>query len=318
MSATNCQVVFNELSLRAPPTDLETARDTFRAFVLLLRKTLRLTGSEFLRVPKGFLNFVIGPQLSIRDWTKDPRVDRELRRRLRSAAGKGPYIDTHDASDVHEHWNRLAGYFDQDWTRGGLLAAHVLESIAISVDTEDCWNRSEITITLRSHDEAPEESTPSEGRVSVRHVCRFEHLDSHKSWLSQRDGTRSAFRQLVDPTQCHHVPARQYAKHVSGNTNADRQRQAKKTRNSQFLAKLDGRRITDATIEQWEKDSLADAWFGRAECSIVLHSPQTFYVYASKAHLTGYEGGSGEPVDSLRVEWSSREVHSHPRKRPKP
>lgn len=144
---------------------------------------------------------------------------------------------------------------------------------------------------------------------SVRNFARRTHLSrTHFVWLRQSGATAfEQFRALAaDPSGYSHRPASSYAKHVRGQTNA--QRQASATNGSgQFFAN-------------------GDAWIRGVEAAILsaadsIGSEATFAANGGSVHVTmrhtemvGYSSPSGSETDSMRVEVTpQRDVHSHPR-----
>ncbi len=111
-----------------------------------------------------------------------------------------------------------------------------------------------------------------------------------------------------------HTPATDYKKHVVGTTNEAREKNAAK--NSQYYRTDEGgETVTDDRIKQWEREGLQRGTIDPGR------SDGTYHVYYQAPENVGYaspdKGGKKPTVtDTVRVEYSSGEVHSHPREIP--
>jgi hypothetical protein len=168
------------------------------------------------------------------------------------------------------------------------------------------WNEASVELDVLRLSETGD----AEIRVRVRHASQREHLAHHdSSWLARSTDTLAVFRRNVDPWQSRHVAASQYAKHTRGKTNEERRNNARSQEGAgQYLAERGD------VIEGWEREALVAAWLGEDGVRLSRHGEgRTFFVFAGRAHAVGYAGGTGHEVRLLRVEWSSGDVHSHPR-----
>ncbi len=310
----NCGLVFNELSAREADS-VDQARQWLLHLLALIRATAKLTGSRQLRTSRKFFDILFGPDYPFARWLHDEKVDIEERRRFKAYVSAARYITSTDPPEILEDWKHAEAWFGDTRARG-LFAAFLLDSFALSLPSGSPWEKPAVELKILRLGEDTNEVILAESRVSVHHLSEIEHLEAHREWLESRDGAAAVFRRTVDFAECRHVPASGYGKHVQGATNEERSEKARRFAASQFVATLGVRQITDEVIESWERETLRAAWEGSPSVRIVLHGSEgsSFHLYSRRDHVTGYAGQTGEEIDSLRVEWSSRQVHSHPHK----
>lgn len=116
----------------------------------------------------------------------------------------------------------------------------------------------------------------------------------------------SVIRALLLKT-AEHIKASDYdnRKHVKGKTDSERQKNAissdKKQGNGQFLIKFD-----DATIIKLEKEAIEKGVL------IERENKDAYFLEHTFNYDIGYAAPDGELTKTIRVEWTSRKVHSHP------
>jgi hypothetical protein len=111
---------------------------------------------------------------------------------------------------------------------------------------------------------------------------------------------------FLDPIQTRYIAASIYLKHVKGGDNESRKAHATGPDSAgQYFANF-----TDADINKLEKEALAKG-------EILTRGGRTYHIYYNFPYNIGYASPSGEETNRIRVEWSSGNVHSHPRPREK-
>lgn len=257
-----------------------------------------------------FFALEFAPDYPLRRWLNDEAVDRDVRRRLTAYASGRSYLTREDPPEILERWHQVAAFCGQR-RAFGLFAAFLLDSVAVSLALAPRWQHALIELQVQPGlSEQPYPET-----IKVRHAADESDWGEHETWLKQRDGDRAWFRSRVEPVRCHHVSASEYRKHVHGASNEERRKRALRTRQAQFVAVLDGRKVTDETIRTWETEALVAAWQGESEVLLQRRGEQesSFFVYVERDHVVGYEAGTGHEIQGLRVEWTSQQVHSHPK-----
>src|SRR5437016_6699417 len=184
-------LVWNELSITnfLDPADPPWAQNAPQACVLMERlidvmRTWAQAGqSRVIRIPNSIVN--LAPGYSLDQWRNDSRADRDQRQLFRLYAARRPELadvldKIRDRADVSEML--CEGRITQ-----GLLAAWLVDGIAVSWDTHPVWRQSVIGCVLR---ELSPDDNLIERRVEVWHASRAEHIDS---WLAARVSERDQY-----------------------------------------------------------------------------------------------------------------------------
>lgn len=188
----------------------------------------------------------------------------------------------------------------------GLNGAHKMSGLALSLDTEDRWDAPWLDLKLGPILVGP-----------VRHAAQKKHLAQHEDWAPLTDSERLRF--LLESSKTEHKPASEYrsGKHVQGATDEKRKSIASKPGgNAQYLSHWRGEKVTDDQIRHWEEEALSRVRSGSDACTVHHRGSGMYWVFCDLGEVVGYEGGTGEPITSVRVERSSGTVHSHPRRPP--
>lgn len=293
--------VLNELARHTQGSVVDARNLMFKLSSVLRSVEEKVYAAVRLGFVEDFWSMPLGPDYTFQRWLNDRDVDRVMRDLILELCDKQIPVksDPHAASDAYLDLERAIG----------LGAAAARDGLAISMAVASRWDSSEFKLTLHFLERPPES-------VDVLHVCRSDMLDPLCESLRNRQALSPAqaeFSNVVDPEACFYKSAFEYhgGKHVKGKTNEERQKSALDG-DGQFLATSEDEAIVSAHIIQgWEKDILQRAL--RGEGRIERHGEGTFHVFGARPHLVGFSGGSGVPTNRMRVEWSSREVHSHPR-----
>jgi len=179
-------MIFNELSLRQPAPNRDTACQWMAGFVqtLLAARRRNLTT---LRSHAHFKEIMLSPDYPMQAWFADRQVDREHQRFVRSLSTRGtlivPYTDDLDADDaiVAKKDYFLASFEDDEAV--GLGYAYLFDGVAVSLPSESCWSASELTIAILEDDTG--ESIESEAQI--RHASDSQHMEhSHHLWVQKK------------------------------------------------------------------------------------------------------------------------------------
>lgn len=311
-------LVFNECS-GSESAERTDALIWMHGFVRTLTASAIKLGTGELRVSEDFYNIHVGRDFTVRHWLYDRGVraysgGRELQQRLKALSIKSPLLNAAVDPKLEQIWSDDLGYeiglgSDLSIHPRGLLAAHLLKAIAISLPSHRNWSRDSVEIYWARLDD---ECEIVESRPEVRHISTEAHVAFHAASLASQGEPAVRLRFLVDPgDDSIYVPASQYKKHCLGGTNDARKAKAISTGIGQFFAEYEGRDVCDSLIKSWERECLEAGIAG--EGHVVMHGAMTFHVYAELDHPVGFCGESGEQISQMRVEWSSGKVHSHPR-----
>jgi len=176
--------VFNELSVEeqtsARQESIYMARNWVENFSSLLYQA-RQQGITGLRAYRHFHEIQLVAGYSLVDWSNDSAVDRDLRLRVKELFQALYRIDEFPENGKGDP---LYEYRYNNVLANGLGAAHLLESMAISLLTHTCWDTIALPLAIFEMDEETESIIENEDKV--QHISKSSHLDLHKEWLKQR------------------------------------------------------------------------------------------------------------------------------------
>jgi hypothetical protein len=146
--------VLNELSFcrfREPPRYCAAAnRSQARLWMDTLVRTLSGTGKlglpRSLRTGESLSNQEIAPDYTVAQWRNDPQVSRDVRQLFRQYSTKYPLLDGVLESLVDRARGCEAKF--QGIQCEGLLAAYLLDGLAISLPSDPAWSVNSLEITL--------------------------------------------------------------------------------------------------------------------------------------------------------------------------
>ena len=191
-------LVFNELSAidgcSHPDATLYTARQWMSDLGDVITAARR-QGILALKTYNDFFETELASDYTIRDWLRDPEVDRELQRRIRSSGLAYPTLKPpfhsealgHLPEDIQQAEGRALAFTFRDGQNreaSGLGSAYLLESIAVSLNCHSYWEESEISLIIEHLDE--ETAEIYEETTTIRHASQMAHVDIHRDWSQER------------------------------------------------------------------------------------------------------------------------------------
>ena len=175
-------MVLNELSLQTPAPNILIARQWMSSFIKTILSIKSQAGSQAsLRTQYEFHSTVLASDYPLRRWLNDSEVDREERRFIKTLVTKSPFSQDIENSEVEEVESNIASCeFQYDGKLAiGLGVAFTLNTIAVSLLSDNCWDCSHLNVDIISID-------VDEERIGVvRHTSRKEHLQDHIEWIKQ-------------------------------------------------------------------------------------------------------------------------------------
>lgn len=167
------EIVFNELSLQTPATEVNTARLWMEEFINTIRSVKPPSGfKRKLRTKSDFSYLLLAPDYRIVQWRNDSDVDPESRRFIRTLQDKNdpPLPDIADPGiDVIYKQQKAIG----------LYYAFVFNFLAISLQSDAQWNFSSLKIQVITIDEEELITT----HESVLHASCCNHVEEHFNWI---------------------------------------------------------------------------------------------------------------------------------------
>ena len=173
------EMVLNELSLQSADS-VHTARQWMSMLIQTVRAATSHGVSRVIRTQDRIFDIVLAPGYPLRRWLNDGEVDLEARRYIKSLTTKAPFWDglpeLHDKVLEHE--------FRYDGRKApGLGVAYLLESLAISLLSEECWSVARLLLDAQW---MVEEGDIKAETVHVIHAGQPAHVDAHSEWIQER------------------------------------------------------------------------------------------------------------------------------------
>ncbi len=171
-------MVLNELSLQTPAPNLLVARQWMSSFIqTILSIKSQAGGQASLRTQYEFHSTLLASDYPLKRWLNDSEVDREERRFIKTLDTKSPFSQDIANLEVQEIESNVAAceFRYQGKLAIGLGIAFVLDTIAISISSDNCWDYSHLNLNVISVDD--------ENVSVVRHTSRKEHLQAHVEWI---------------------------------------------------------------------------------------------------------------------------------------
>lgn len=176
------EMILNELSLQ-PANDRYIARRWMDTFVQTAKTATGQGVARSLRTQRGVFDIALAIEYSLAHWINDRTVDREARRYFQRLSTKTPYWD-----GLPELCDSIAAseFHFGDRAACGLGVAYLLENLAISLPSEECWDVHLVTLHAMSIVEAEEETEDDfqESDVQVVHASQESHIDGE--WIRNR------------------------------------------------------------------------------------------------------------------------------------
>ncbi len=177
------EMVFNELSLEPLAPDIPTARIWMSDLISTMR-TAQKQGLKGIRTQTNFHDLFLAENYPLKRWRNDKEVSREEKTFLLTLATKNPFsVDITD-SDLKRNIE------DEDYEviflekkAEGLKAAYLLETIAISFNSQNFWNCTRLESTLI---QIENDIDITEEIIEVYHASYKSHVLEHADWIKKR------------------------------------------------------------------------------------------------------------------------------------
>lgn len=188
----NFDLILNELSLRNLASNEQIAQQIMSEFIKTI-KAIKAQGMKVsLRTKDNFHTIILAPNYPIRRWLNNANeVDRVF---IKTLATKTPFstdIVNPQIQDIENNAS-LSEFIYQGELAIGLGVAHILNTIAISFLSEECWDCSRLELEFRCVDNNEE---LVQEKVEIIHVSRSSHVQEHVDLIQQ---IKERIRQGVD------------------------------------------------------------------------------------------------------------------------
>ncbi len=163
-------LTFNEISQNDKPETEFEAIEILHNFSTVCAE-LKRQGFTKLRTEKDFWVQQFYTEIDINSFLQ--RISRTQCSFLRSFI-RLPYIADEFISEADERFVEADYYFNEDKVTG-LAYAYLLNTISVSLNTNEIWNTNEFEII--------EKIDEDENQVTVKNVTTFTHIEQHKEWI---------------------------------------------------------------------------------------------------------------------------------------
>ena len=173
------EMVLNELSLQTA-ADIHTARSWMEAFIQAVNAASSHGVSRVIRTKSDIFDITLAVNYPLRRWLNDQEVDREMRRYIKALTTKAPFWE--NLPDLHDSVLAREFIFDGRGAQG-LGVAYLLESLAVSLPSEESWDAARLTLNV---DWISEDGQIEKNTVEVIHASHSSHVVEHAQWISER------------------------------------------------------------------------------------------------------------------------------------
>lgn len=174
-------MVLNELSLRHPAPDIYTARQWMSDLIGTINAVAKYSSeSVFMRTQYDFHSTQLAPHYPLGRWLNDQEVDQMKRDIILTLATNSPFSRDVDNPDIQDLENNQANYeYRYEGERAiGLGVAYLLNALAISFPSADCWDCSYISVDIIKC-----ENNDEDNKVEIRHTSHKDHVEEHADWI---------------------------------------------------------------------------------------------------------------------------------------
>ncbi len=179
------EMVLNELSLGSPAADIQTARQRMSDFIITVRTATAQGVNRVIRTQSNFQDTILAPNYPLQRWRNDNDVDRDTRRFLNTLITKAPFLKDIANLDF-ENQVGLSEFKHQGELANGLGHALVLNALAVSIRSEEKWDRSHLELEVKRLDE---NGNIIDEQVEIIHASHSNHVREHTGWIKKRTQT---------------------------------------------------------------------------------------------------------------------------------
>lgn len=174
------EMVLNELSLKTPASDEQTARKLMSELISTVRQATVTGVKRVIRTSDEINTIELAPNYPVVRWRNDNEVDLEERRFFRTLATKAPFwVDL--AEQIKNDFD-LSDVLYQGETARGLCFALISDALPVSLRSENRWDgsRLELLVTRLEDEELIEEY------LEIVHVSCKHHVQELAEWIENR------------------------------------------------------------------------------------------------------------------------------------
>jgi len=176
------EMVFNELCLQKPATDIYEARKWMTNFIRTLATATNKGIKRILRTDANYYSYQIAPNYSFANWLSDKKADLEEKRFFRTISTKAPFLVDLNGSKYKEYALSSEFFYDNKKAEG-LGVSFLLEALCISLLSDNRWDSHEINLKMKW---LYENGKIEEDEILVKHASKKSHIGEHINWILER------------------------------------------------------------------------------------------------------------------------------------
>ncbi|MBD2456952.1 hypothetical protein H6G80_23105 [Nostoc sp. FACHB-87] len=176
-------LIFNELSLRNLAENERIAQQWMSELIKTIKAFTAQGVKVSLRSQENFHTIMLAPNYPVGRWFND--ADQRERLFIKTLVTKAPLSIDLGNSDIQDIENNtgLSEFYYGGELAIGLGIAHLLDTVAVSFTSDECWNCSNIeidTIQINEDEKIFNES------LEIPHSSYSHHVNEHKEWIQKR------------------------------------------------------------------------------------------------------------------------------------
>ncbi len=175
-------LILNELSLQNPAPNEQVAQQRMSELIKTIKAVKAQGVKVSLRTKEDFHTIILAPNYPLRHWLND--ADQVERLFIKTLATKAPFSTNIANSEIQEIDNNvsLSEFLHQGEMAIGLGIAYLLNTIAISLLSQESWDCNRVKLEFRCLDEDGEIISEI---VEIIHASRSSHVQEHASLIQQ-------------------------------------------------------------------------------------------------------------------------------------
>jgi hypothetical protein len=175
--------IFNELSIKEVD-NIHSARSILEDFVKTCAKAQKTLSLSTLRIPEtigSLYNIVLAKDYPVAKWCHDQEIDHDIRQMFYVIVANPPLLKDEEINEL-DTFN--SSYFSFNGKESkGLGVAHLLQTLAVSLATDDCWDTDKIILV---HDYFDSNYDVVSKSVDINNAAKLGHIDSHVDYFIEK------------------------------------------------------------------------------------------------------------------------------------
>ena len=175
--------IFNELSIKEVD-NIHSARSILEDFVKTCSKAQKTLSLSTLRIPEtigSLYNIVLTKDYPVAKWCHDQQIDHDIRQKFYLIVANPPLLKEEEINELDIYESSDFKYDDKK--SKGLGVSFLLQTLSVSLKTDDCWNTNNISLIHEYIDSKYEFiSTP----IDVKHGSNISHIDDHLNYFLEK------------------------------------------------------------------------------------------------------------------------------------